>query len=257
MSPTVIFAAVNTAVIVVATGIAFLIWRRRQVVPTSPSFPPVSAAAASASSAASWDPFDGEWEAHAPYPAHALDAIHSPLSLSRHPSEIDSHYRSSELSTAGAGEAHEPGNPSTPRHRAPVVTESEPDHSSFFPFSPGWTAEALPSRDSPLQCPHCQSARIDTLNVGRKAGSTIGSVAGATSCVAMALSGAETGATVGAIGGPVGSIFGGIAGAVIAGLLGSAAGSAAGSAVGAVIDDNILDNYRCLSCGSSFGAQHI
>ena len=257
MSPTVIFAAVNTAVIVVATGIAFLIWRRRQAVPTSPSLPPISAAAASASSAASWDPLDGEWEAHAPYPAHALDAIYSPLSLSRHPSEIDPHYRSPELSAAVAAEVREPSNPPAPRHQAPLATESEPDHSSFFPFSPGWTAEAPSSSDSPLRCPHCQSARIDTLNVGRKAGSTIGSVAGATSCVAMALSGAETGATVGAIGGPVGSIFGGIAGAVIAGLLGSAAGSAAGPAVGAVIDDNILDNYRCLSCGHTFGAQHI
>lgn len=257
MSLTVIFAAVNTAVIAVATGIAFLIWRRRQAVPTSPSLPPISAAAASASSAASWDPLDGEWEADAPYPAHALDAIRSPLSLSRHPSEIDPHYRSSDVSTVVAAEAYEPGNPSAPRHQVPVAAESEPDHSSFFPFSPGWTAEALPASDSPLRCPHCQSARVDTLNVGRKAGSTIGSVAGATSCVAMALSGAETGVTVGAIGGPVGSIFGGIAGAVIAGLLGSAAGSAAGSALGAAIDDNILDNYRCLSCGHAFGAQHI
>lgn len=257
MSPTVIFAAVNTAVIAVATGIAFLIWRRRQAVPTSPSFPPVSAAAASASSAASWDPLDGEWEAHAPYPAHALDAIHSPLSLSRHPSEIDSHYRSSDVSTAVESEAHAPLNPAAHRHQAPLATEREPDHSSFFPFAPGWTSEALPDGDAPMRCPHCQSARVDTLNVGRKAGSTIGSVAGATSCVAMALSGAETGATVGAIGGPFGSIFGGIAGAVIAGLLGSAAGSAAGSAVGAAIDDNILDNYRCQSCGYTFGAQYI
>lgn len=257
MSPTVIFAAVNAAAIAVATGIAFLIWRRRQAVPTSPSFPSVSAAAASAPSAASWDPLDGEWEAHAPYPAHALDALRSPLSLSRHPSEVDSHDQSSDVSTAVAAEAYEPDNPSAPRHQAPLATESEPDHSSFFPFSPGWTAEALPSSDSPLRCPHCQSARVDTLNVGRRAGSTIGSVAGATGAVAMALSGAETGAAVGAIGGPVGSIFGGIAGAVIAGLLGSAAGSAAGSAVGAAIDDNILDNYRCLSCDHTFGAQHI
>lgn len=257
MSLTIILAAVNATVVTVVTGIAFLIWRRRQATPTSPSLPPVSAAAASASSAASWDPLDGEWEAHAPYPAHARNAIRSPLSPSRHPSKTDSYYRSSELSTVVAADAHESGKPSAPRHQAPLATESEPDHSSFFPFSPGWTTEALPTSDSPLRCPHCQSTRVDTLNVGRKAGGTIGSVAGATSCVAMALSGAETGATVGAIGGPFGSIFGGIAGAVIAGLLGSAAGSAAGSAVGAAIDDNILDNYRCLSCDHAFGAQRI
>lgn len=99
-----------------------------------------------------------------------------------------------------------------------------------------------------------ESSRIDTLNIGRKAGGTIGSVAGATSGMAMALSGAEAGAAVGAIGGPIASIFGGLAGAVIAGLVGSAAGCAAGSVVGAAIDDNMLNNYRCRSCGHVFGS---
>lgn len=257
MSPTLIFAAANAAVIAAVTGIAFFIWRRQPTAPTSPPLPPASVAVASASTAASWDSLDDEWEAHAPYPDHALDAIRRPSSLSRHPLEFDSHDRSSVPSRAVGSEAHAPYNPATSSHGAPLATEPESEHSSFFPFAPGWTSEALPAGDAPMRCPHCQSARVDTLNVGRKAGSTIGSVAGATSCVAMALSGAETGATVGAIGGPFGSIFGGIAGAVIAGLLGSAAGSAAGSAVGAAIDDNILDNYRCLSCGHAFGAQQI
>lgn len=257
MSPTVIFAAVNTAVIAVATGIAFFIWRRQLAAPTSPSLPPASVTLASAPTTDSWDPLDDEWEAHAPYPDHALDAIRSPSSLSRHQLAFDSHYQSRESARAVRSEPHVPHNQAAPRHEAPSTTQTESEHSSFFPFAPGWTSEALPVSDSPLRCPHCQSARVDTLNVGRKAGSTIGSVAGATSCVAMALSGAETGATVGAIGGPFGSIFGGIAGAVVAGLLGSAAGSAAGSAVGAAIDDNILDNYRCLSCGYTFGAQRI
>lgn len=257
MSPTLIFAAANAAVIAAVTGIALFIWRRQPAAPTSPSLPPASVALASASTTDSWDPLDDEWEAHAPYPDHALDAIRSPSSLSRHPLAFDSHHQSHESARAVGSEAHAPHNPAASSHGAPLATEPESERSSFFPFAPGWTSEALPASDAPMRCPHCHSARVDTLNVGRKAGSTIGSVAGATSCVAMALSGAETGATVGAIGGPFGSIFGGIAGAVIAGLLGSAAGSAAGSAVGAVIDDNILDNYRCLSCGSSFGAQHI
>lgn len=106
-----------------------------------------------------------------------------------------------------------------------------------------------------LRCPRCKSARIDTRNRARKAGSAIGSVAGATGGMAAALAGAETGALVGSIAGPIGTAFGGLAGAVIAGLVGSAAGCAAGSAVGAAVDDNVLDNYICMSCGHGFSAK--
>ncbi|WP_333981587.1 hypothetical protein [Burkholderia gladioli] len=106
-----------------------------------------------------------------------------------------------------------------------------------------------------LRCPRCKSARIDTRNRARKAGSAIGSVAGATGGMAAALAGAETGAVVGSIAGPLGTVFGGLAGAVIAGLVGSAAGCAAGSAVGGAIDDNVLDNYICMSCGHGFSAK--
>ncbi|WP_244099425.1 hypothetical protein [Burkholderia gladioli] len=113
----------------------------------------------------------------------------------------------------------------------------------------------VPSHGPLLRCPRCKSARIDTRNRARKAGSAIGSVAGATGGMAAALAGAETGAVVGSIAGPVGTVFGGLAGAVIAGLVGSAAGCAAGSAVGGAIDDNVLDNYVCMSCGHGFSAK--
>ncbi|WP_244124608.1 hypothetical protein [Burkholderia gladioli] len=113
----------------------------------------------------------------------------------------------------------------------------------------------VPSPGPLLRCPRCKSARIDTRNRARKAGSAIGSVAGATGGMAAALAGAETGAVVGSIVGPIGTVFGGLAGAVIAGLAGSAAGCAAGSAVGGAIDDNVLDNYICMSCGHGFSAK--
>ncbi|WP_254226518.1 hypothetical protein [Burkholderia glumae] len=113
----------------------------------------------------------------------------------------------------------------------------------------------VPSPGPLLRCPRCKSARIDTRNRARKAGSAIGSVAGATGGIAAALAGAETGAVFGSIAGPIGTVFGGLAGAVIAGLVGSAAGCAAGSAVGSAIDDNVLDNYVCISCGHGFSAK--
>ncbi|WP_321574680.1 hypothetical protein [Burkholderia sp. BE17] len=189
-----------------------------------------------------------EWEAHAPYPDHALDALHDfapassssvgPSRTSFTSPEYDEHYFRSV-----------PPSPETPR--APPTSSTASDYFSYAPQQQ--TPEPSSSGDS-LRCPHCGSSHIDTLNVGRRAGSAIGSVAGATSGFAMALSGAEAGAAVGAIGGPVGAVFGGLAGAVVAGLLGSAAGSVAGSAVGGVLDDNVLDNYRCQSCGHCFGS---
>ncbi|WP_459619944.1 hypothetical protein [Burkholderia sp. 3C] len=140
--------------------------------------------------------------------------------------------------------------------RNPQHAGSEAEAADYFSYAPPCAREASPSFLDTHHCPHCGSSRVETLNIGRKAGTTIGSVAGATSGVAMALSGAEAGATVGAIGGPIGAVFGGLTGAVLAGLLGSAAGSVAGSTIGGALDDNFLDNYRCLSCGQSFGAQY-
>lgn len=187
-----------------------------------------------------------EWEACAPYPDHALHATRFGAAPGR-----DSDAWTSHTFNVDHHEPFESPAPSSPLGVTPP--DSELEH-RFAPFARPPAHEAPTPADAARRCPRCQSSRIDTLNIGRKAGGTIGSVAGATSGMAMALSGAEAGAAVGAIGGPIGSIFGGLAGAVIAGLVGSAAGCAAGSVVGAAIDDNMLNNYRCRSCGHVFGS---
>ncbi|MCW3540517.1 complement resistance protein TraT [Burkholderia cenocepacia] len=185
-----------------------------------------------------------EWEAQAPYPDHALAALDNAASVSSiHATSRQSSFAPSEFDES----IFEPASSAPEADRAPPPSD-------YFSYAPQPATETATSPPGTHSCPHCSSTRIETLNVGRRTGSTIGSVAGATSGFAMALSGAEAGAAVGAIGGPVGAVFGGLAGAVVAGLLGSAAGSVAGSAVGRVLDDNVFNNYRCLTCGHGFGA---
>ncbi|MCA8073824.1 hypothetical protein [Burkholderia vietnamiensis] len=268
MHPTLAFAIGNVAaVILVCTGVALFFRRRATPAPTPAS--PTPTAVTSPVQYELFDPTIDEWEAQAPYPDHALHAVrHTTPTSSRtsdyptrrspdpflddgEPVETESCRRRFE-SPARAEPLDFPSSLSTEPRPSPT-TVAEPDH---FSYAPSWAKEALASSSDTHHCPHCGSSRVDVLNVGRKAGSTLGSIAGATSGVAMALSGAEAGAAVGAIGGPIGSVFGGLAGAVIAGLLGSAAGCAAGSAVGSAIDDAVLDNYRCRSCGHAFGTQH-
>lgn len=198
----------------------------------------------------SFTPIDGghdECEAHAPYPDHALEALHdfAPASSSSIGSSCAS-FASPEYDERPFQSVFP--SPETPRE-PPMSSPSD-----YFSYAPSPTTDATPSQPDAHSCPQCGSTHIEARNVGRKTGGTIGSVAGATSGFAMALSGAEAGAAVGAIGGPVGAVFGGLAGAVVAGLLGSAAGSVAGSTIGAVLDDNVLDNYRCLTCDHSFGS---
>ena len=102
-------------------------------------------------------------------------------------------------------------------------------------------------------CPKCASEQIAAKNRARKLASTIGTVAGAASAAAACMPSAEIGATVGLLsGGPIGAAIGGIAGAVVGALIGGAAGCIAGAAVGEVIDDNVLDNFHCLSCDYIF-----
>ena len=264
MHPTLAFAIGNVAVVIlVCTGIVLFL--KRRVTPTPAPTPPTPTAIASPRYEI-FDPTIDEWEAQAPYPDHALHAVrHAPPAPSRtsdyptrrspdlfpddrEPFETEPYRRPFESSRYD-----EPlESPSLSADSLPT-TLAEPDH---FSYAPSWATEAPSSSSEMRVCPQCDSTRIDALNVGRKAGSTLGSVAGATSGVAMALSGAEAGAAVGAFGGPIGVVFGGLTGAVIAGLLGGAAGSVAGSAVGGVLDVSLLDNYRCLSCGHTFGAQY-
>nr|WP_244109060.1 hypothetical protein [Burkholderia anthina] len=252
MSHPYFLVAAIAAVLASAIVVALLLWRRFN------STPPTTPAAGFAAHALAVSPLrratDDECEAQAPYPDHALHAIRTNEWASRNASPHETRYRSRDHFTFDDVEPFELDE--SPSFRRPDQRSAA--EADFFSYAPpnAHNAASTSSNDAVQRCPHCNSSRIDTLNVGRKAGSTIGSVAGATSGMAMAFSGAEAGAAVGAIGGPLGSVFGGLAGAVIAGLLGSAAGCAAGSAVGAAIDENVLDNYRCLSCGHTFSVQH-
>ncbi|WP_318828223.1 hypothetical protein [Burkholderia cepacia] len=234
--------------------IVVLVVGRQRTKPTPPTTPTAGSAAPALPAPPSRYTADDEWEAQAPYPDHALHAIRTNEWASRNASPHETRYRSRDHFTFDDVEPFELDE--SPSFRRPDQRSAA--ETDFFSYAPpnAHNAASTSSNDAVQRCPHCNSSRIDTLNVGRKTGSTIGSVAGATSGMAMAFSGAEAGATVGAIGGPLGSVFGGLAGAVIAALLGSAAGCAAGSAVGAAIDENVLDNHRCMSCGHTFSAQH-
>ncbi|WP_244116350.1 hypothetical protein [Burkholderia cepacia] len=248
----------NLLIVTIATAFAFvvvvilIVWRQRSK-PMPPTTPPASSAAPALAASPPRYAADDEWEAHAPYPDYALHAIQTNERASRHAPPSKHRYRSHDHFTFDDVEPFESDEPPT-FHRRDQQSATD---TNFFSYAPPNARDLATSAssDAAQRCPHCNSPRVGTLNIGRKAGSTIGSVAGATSGMAMAFSGAEAGAAVGAIGGPLGSVFGGLAGAVIAGLLGSAAGCAAGSAVGAAIDENVLDNYRCMSCGHTFSAQ--
>ena len=252
MSPThLLIATIATAFALVV--IVILVVSRQRTKPTRPTTPSTGSATPALMAPTLRYAADDEWEAQAPYPEHALHAIRTNEWASTHVSPHETHYRSRNHFTFDDVEPFELDE-SPSFHRPEQRSAADADFFSYAPPNAHDVATSA-SGDAARRCPHCNSSRVDTLNIGRKAGSTIGSVAGATSGMAMAFSGAEAGAAVGAIGGPLGSVFGGLAGAVIAGLLGSAAGCAAGSAVGAAIDENVLDNYRCMSCGHTFSAQ--
>ncbi|WP_232438248.1 hypothetical protein [Burkholderia ubonensis] len=248
--PYLLVAAIATTFALVIV-VALLLWKRFKS--TQPTTPPTGIAAPALAAPLPRYASDEEWEAHAPYPGYALHAIHASEWATRDVPPSEDRSRSRDHLTFDDVEPFEPDG-APPFHRPDRQSTTDAD---FFSYAPPNAHHLTTSSQNDIarHCPHCNSSRIGTLNIGRKAGSTIGSVAGATSGMAMAFSGAEAGAAVGAIGGPLGSVFGGVAGAVIAGLLGSAAGCAAGSAVGAAIDENVLDNYRCMSCGHTFSAQ--
>lgn len=105
-----------------------------------------------------------------------------------------------------------------------------------------------------LQGPRCESERVVTKNTGRSTGGIIGSVGGAASGAAGAVSGAEIGGVLGVVGGPLGIALGGIAGAILGGLFGGVAGGLAGATIGEQLDERVLNNFECLECGHTFGA---
>ena len=105
------------------------------------------------------------------------------------------------------------------------------------------------------ECPHCQSTRITTRNVAKKAGGLIGTVGGTASGAAGAINGAKFGGIVGVAGGTAGIALGTLAGAIFGALVGGASGGMAGAKLGELVDDRVLDNHQCLDCGHSFSAK--
>lgn len=110
-------------------------------------------------------------------------------------------------------------------------------------------------REVSFNCPNCRSTRVSALGYARKVGGAVGAVAGVASGAAGILGGAEAGAALGVFAGPLGILVGGLFGAVLGGVAGGVVGCAAGAQLGDVVDSNVLENYRCLSCGYTFGEQ--
>jgi len=97
-------------------------------------------------------------------------------------------------------------------------------------------------------CPHCQSNRIVTRNHARKTCSSLGTLAGAS----MAIRSVKLGTTIGRLFGPPGMIAGGLAGMAFAGISGAILGNSTGTKLGTMLDNNVLNNYLCLSCKRAF-----
>lgn len=92
-----------------------------------------------------------------------------------------------------------------------------------------------------IECPHCQSMKVDCLNYATRFGGVLGAVAGA-------IGGAKYGAKAGF----AGIVAGSITGAILGGISGCTAGISAGVGLGKIIDDNVLNNYRCSCCKYTF-----
>lgn len=94
----------------------------------------------------------------------------------------------------------------------------------------------------PMQqiCPNCRSSNIATVNKARKIGGAVGAAIGA-------INGAKAGARNGMVSA--------IATATIGAINGGISGCIAGSVLGATLDDEILNNFQCLSCGHTFNRQ--
>ena len=97
-------------------------------------------------------------------------------------------------------------------------------------------------------CPHCQSKRIVSRNHGRKTCGALGTLAGAH----LAVRSIHMGTMIGRFFGPPGLLLGGTAGLVIAGISGAMLGGSTGARLGTMLDNNVLNNYHCLSCKTSF-----
>jgi len=91
------------------------------------------------------------------------------------------------------------------------------------------------------KCPNCQSERIGTKDIAKKACGFLGMIGGAANGTTRTLSGTELGGTIDVI-----------ASILLNTLVDGATGGIAGAKLGEVIDDRILDNYQCLACDYEF-----
>jgi hypothetical protein len=101
-------------------------------------------------------------------------------------------------------------------------------------------------------CPKCHSSTIERKDHARQLCASAGLAVGAASGATTAIGGAKFGIIVGAFAGPFGAATGSILGAILATIVGGTAGTIGGSKLGCAIDDNILYNYKCLSCHHDF-----
>jgi hypothetical protein len=97
-------------------------------------------------------------------------------------------------------------------------------------------------------CSSCNSHRIIEINLAKRTAGTVGVLGGIASGLTLASGAARTAITVASMSNPI-TAFGGL---LLSGMASGIAGGIIGSALGEVVDDNILDNYECLSCGHIF-----
>jgi len=103
-----------------------------------------------------------------------------------------------------------------------------------------------------ISCPACHSTHVVSRDLCKRTGAMIGTVGGAASGAVGALGGARVGVSLCCGIGPVGTVLGALSGALMGALMGGASGNMAGAAVGELVDKTFIENFQCLSCGSTF-----
>lgn len=148
----------STLYTAVLVGLAFVLvamfglgcyWLATKDRPTPPRTP-----APSSPSSTVIDEHD-EWEAQAPYPDHALDALHNAASVS----SIHSTSRQSSFTPSEFDESiFEPASPAREADRAPPPSD-------YFSYAPQATTETASPPAGAHSCPHCGSAQIGRAHV--------------------------------------------------------------------------------------------
>ncbi|MDP2678991.1 MAG: hypothetical protein Q8O85_09745 [Rhodoferax sp.] len=100
-----------------------------------------------------------------------------------------------------------------------------------------------------LICPQCTSARILVRNRGKKIGSALGTVAGALGTAVSILRSSELQEATSDTLSTTGILLTTATGVILSGLMGGSTGAVVGAKLGEIVDNNVLNNYQCLSCG--------